>query len=355
MIVDNRSFVISSSYFDVATAATIGAKPQQEDAMISNFALGQSYGYVIVADGMGGHAAGDVASALVASEVYANLKINSDRVNASPDEIPLILREAAQAANGRLKTYSTKEADTTGMGTTLLAPVITGERMYWISVGDSPLLLFRDGALRRLNKDHSMAPEIDLMIKTGLLSEEKGQNHPDRHSLTSVLAGEDINKIDCPPKAIMLKPGDVILASSDGIQFLSNNQIANTLATYGENTAAEIADKFLEALDKLNDPDQDNASFAVIKVTDQFKDASALNTDDMQLLAVAEKEVEAVQDDPTEAAPAEDKAEEKKTGLRGLFNRGSDGNTQAESKEDGEEEDDPNAQYYYYRGQRYKK
>jgi PPM family protein phosphatase len=258
--------VVSETRFDVASAISQGQRPYQEDALVTDFSLGTDIGFAVLADGMGGHAAGDVASKIVVTEVFSELKLQSGDVVAFKTNLPEILRDAALAANDCMKVHIQSNAETAGMGATLLAPVFVGSRLYWISIGDSPLLLFRQGVLRQLNEDHSMAPQIDFMIRTGLLSEDAGRNHPDRSCLTSVLGGEDIPRIDCPAEPFELQEGDILIAASDGIQYLSFPEIEDVLLTHSDRSSRWIADALLSRLEAHGDPEQDNASFSVVKV-----------------------------------------------------------------------------------------
>ena len=152
------------------------------------------------------------------------------------------------------------------MGATLVAPVFMRDRLFWISIGDSPLYLYRDGELRQLNEDHSLGPHIDYMVRSGMMSEDIGRNHPDRNALTSVLIGETIERIDCPDVPFQLKDGDILVVASDGLQFLSNRKIRKTLRDSGKATAARISEALLDELRALEDPEQDNICFSVIKV-----------------------------------------------------------------------------------------
>jgi PPM family protein phosphatase len=258
--------VVSETRFDVASAISQGQRPYQEDALVTDFSLGTDIGFAVLADGMGGHAAGDIASKIVVTEVFSELKLQSGDAAAFKTNLPEILRDAALAANDCVKVHIQSNAETTGMGATLLAPVFVGSRLYWISIGDSPLLLFRQGVLRQLNEDHSMAPQIDFMIRTGLLSEDAGRNHPDRSCLTSVLGGEDIPRIDCPAEPFELQDGDILIAASDGLQYLSFPEIEDLLLTHSDMSSRWIADALLSRLESHGDPEQDNASFSVVKV-----------------------------------------------------------------------------------------
>ncbi len=254
--------------FDVACAISQGARDYQEDAITSDFLVGADAGFVVLADGMGGHAAGDVASKIVLTEVYSEMKFQYADVDAFEADAPRILREIANIANISVKEHVMQHPETQGMGATLVVPVVLENRLYWISVGDSPLYLLRQSKLTQLNEDHSMAPQIDLMVQSGMLSAEAGADHPDRNCLTSVMMGLKIPKVDCPEEPMELMAGDIIVCSSDGLQFLSDSQIERALLKNRRKRATEIAEVLLNDLKDLDDPDQDNITFCIIKVND---------------------------------------------------------------------------------------
>ena len=254
--------------YDVASGISQGARDYQEDAITSDFPVGSEAGFVVLADGMGGHAAGDVASKIVLTEVYSELKFHYADVQAFEARAPEILRGVADLANETLRQHTKTHPETDGMGSTMVVPALVENRLYWISVGDSPLFLYRNGKLSQLNEDHSMAPQIDFMVKSGLMDAETGANHPDRNCLISVLMGTRIPKIDCPAKPTELRAGDIVICASDGLQFMSNAQIEKVVGKYARKRSTEIAERLLEELQKLDDPDQDNISFTIIKVND---------------------------------------------------------------------------------------
>ncbi len=252
--------------YDVATVASRGQRAYQEDSLIADFALGADFGFAVLADGMGGHTAGDVASKIIVTEVFSELKLQSGDKKGFEANISQILRDAALSANDCLKGHVQTHPQTRGMGSTLVAPVVLGNRLFWISIGDSPLLLFRDGKLRQLNEDHSMAPQIDFMIRAGLIEEATGRDHPDRNCLTSVLIGAEVARIDCPSEPLELRPGDVVIVASDGLQTLNDAEMERILNEYARAPAATLARELLNEVDQAHDPDQDNVSFAVIRI-----------------------------------------------------------------------------------------
>ena len=261
--------------YDVACLLNRGQRDYQEDALAVDFTLGEDLGYAVLSDGMGGHAAGDVASKIVVTEVFSELKFQSADLEGLEDDLPAILTKAAQSANACMAAHAAENPETKGMGATLVAPVFLRGQLFWISIGDSPLFLWRDGTLRQLNEDHSLAPQIDFMVSSGLMAAEVGANHPDRNALTSVLAGEDIIKIDCPRTGFELKDGDLLICSSDGLQFLGNDTIAEILKTCDDRSSTDTADALIEALADLDDPDQDNIAMTVIRVSDRRPGARA--------------------------------------------------------------------------------
>ena len=253
-------------HFDAASAMSLGRRDRQEDAVALDFPVGTQHGFAVLADGMGGHAAGDVASQIVVTEMFSELKMLINDPRAMEKNIRDKLRTAIQETNMCIEHMANTSPDVSVMGATALVPVIFGERLYWASVGDSPLFLFREGQLERLNEDHSMAPEIDKMQTKGLIDLDEARNHPDRNALTSVLAGNEIPKIDCSGAPVSLQPGDIVIAASDGLEFLSNDRITDVLTAYQTRPSAEISAALLREIEALDDPDQDNVSLCLIKV-----------------------------------------------------------------------------------------
>lgn len=252
--------------YDVSSVLNRGCRDYQEDAIATDFSLGAEFGYAVLSDGMGGHAAGDVASKIVVTEVFSELKFQSSNVSKLAQNMGHVLKSAAISANECMAAHASTNPQTAGMGATLVAPVFIRDSLYWISIGDSPLYLLRNGALRQLNEDHSLGPHIDYMVRSGMMSEDVGRNHPDRSALTSVLIGETIERIDCPERPFQLRDNDILVASSDGLQFLTNAKITETLKNNAGEESSKIAECLLDELRDLDDPEQDNISFSVIKV-----------------------------------------------------------------------------------------
>ena len=259
--------------YDTSMAMVMGRRERQEDAVVSHFSSGEACGFVVLADGMGGHAAGDVASKIVVTEVFSELKLQSGDPELLEAHIGEVLQRAAISANNCVGIYSREVPEAQGMGATLLAPVFLHDRLYWISVGDSPLYLFRNGVLQRLNENHAVMSQIDYLVENGIMGREEAIDCPDQSCLTSVLIGRDIAQLDCRTVPVQLKAGDILIVASDGLQFLCEERIEAVLRFTQKRSAEDIGATLMKEVQKLDDPFQDNVSLCVVKVMAQGSEA----------------------------------------------------------------------------------
>ncbi|WP_300548831.1 protein phosphatase 2C domain-containing protein [Roseovarius sp.] len=269
--------------YDTSMAMVLGRRERQEDAVVSDFSSGEAFGFVVLADGMGGHAAGDVASKIVVTEVFSKLKLQSGDPEILEPHIGEVLEKAAVSANKRVGMYARERPEAHGMGATLLAPVFIHDRLYWISVGDSPLYLFRNGVLERLNENHALMSQIDYLVANGIMGREEALNYPDQTCLTSVLIGREIAQLDCRTVPVQIQEGDILIVASDGLQFLCEDQIEGVLRFTQKRSAEDIGAALMKEVQKLDDPCQDNVSLCVVKVLGQG--AGAVVTDQDQIVS----------------------------------------------------------------------
>ncbi|HEX9700111.1 MAG TPA: protein phosphatase 2C domain-containing protein [Acidobacteriota bacterium] len=159
-----------------------------------------------VADGMGGHRAGDRASRIAVQTLHDYLAESEN--GASPD----VLREAFRAANRNIMEDASGRPDRIGMGTTLTALVIVGGGYLIGHVGDSRALLVRGGSLLQLTDDHSI---VAAQVREGGMSEEEAKSHPMRHVLSRCMGVEPEPEVDVLSGD--LQDGDVFILGSDGL------------------------------------------------------------------------------------------------------------------------------------------
>ncbi len=249
-----------------ATAMSIGRRPRQEDAVLADFSRGSDLGLAVLSDGMGGHNDGDLASRIIVGEMFGELFFSGARVEALQACTTEAFHHALGMANKSLKRHAEAGSISKDTGGTLVSVAVIKEKLRWISVGDSPLYLFRDRRLHRLNEIHSLAAQIDMMARCGELDSETARNHPQRGYLTSALTGGDVRHVDCPDTALHLRPDDIVLLASDGVNVLSDQQICELIARHRRSSSEVLANALLDEVHAQRARDQDNISIVAIKM-----------------------------------------------------------------------------------------
>lgn len=183
-----------------------------------------------VADGMGGHAAGEVASAAV---IAALEQLDELGVNAGdPQEA---LREAVEEANTNLRDMVAADSELQGMGTTVTAVLSDGEHSWLAHIGDSRAYLLRGGQLRQLTRDHTF---VQQLVDEGRIAPEDASTHPQRNFITRALDGRDPVEMDLD--RLDLVPGDRLLLCSDGLSgVVSDDSLAEVLRTSSPDEAVQ--------------------------------------------------------------------------------------------------------------------
>lgn len=268
--------------FDIAGAQIDGARDYQEDAFLitrlSDPGGERTASLVIVADGMGGHAAGNVASNMAVQTFNKHLTSNFPS-----DSLPTVLREAVLQANNSITETVRETAALKGMGCTLVCTLVEDRHLRWVSVGDSHLYLIRDKELKKANADHSYGGFLARMAEQGKpIEPEAGFS---RNMLMSALTGDEIADIDCPDTPIELRAGDRIIIASDGLDTLSHGK----LLTYLDNatSAKEMVDTILKAVQDAKMPRQDNTTVVVILVGEKLAQAPKAERPGARMVNVA--------------------------------------------------------------------
>jgi protein phosphatase len=134
-----------------------------------------------------------------------------------------------------------------------------------VSVGDSPLLLFRKGEIAHLNEDHSLAPELDRLAALGRITPEEAKADPRRHMLRSAVTGDDLDLVDVSRRPLVLEAGDYVILASDGLQTLETSEVQRIVKAYAETGAAAVADALIREVEALRDPHQDNTTVIAVR------------------------------------------------------------------------------------------
>ena len=250
--------------FDIASDQIDGARDYQEDAYMVN-QLGEAdngevSSLIIMADGMGGHAAGNVASNMVVATFNKTFQAKFPT-----PEIAETLTDALNRSNDQIRASVKETPALRGMGCTMVTAYLQDNRLYWVSVGDSHLYLIRDRELIKQNADHSYGAYLDMMKEQGMeIDEQAGMS---RNMLMSAMTGEEISSIDVSDNPVKLRPGDRVIVASDGLDTLGAGAIIQYSSWSA--TAKECVYALLKAVEDANKINQDNTTLIVVDVKER--------------------------------------------------------------------------------------
>jgi protein phosphatase len=226
----------------------------------------------VVADGIGGHSSGEVASQLAADTTIKIFDQAASR--AYPDLFTRAFANTAQAIARHIAAHP----ETEKMGTTCAAAVIADRRLYTATIGDSRIYLIRDGAIKQVSVDHTWVQEA---VEHGILTREEARRHPNRHVVRRYLGGPDsipdfrlqLHESESEADSIRnqglpLKPGDVVLLSSDGLtDIVEDDEI---LAAFQEHKRVQAAAEALTLLARQRGG-PDNITLIAIQIPGKHK------------------------------------------------------------------------------------
>lgn len=205
----------------------------------------------IVADGMGGHKAGDLASRFSVETFVKQIS------EADGDNPVTIISDAIKYVNSQLLELAATSEDYTGMGTTFVAATIIGNSVYVANVGDSRLYVMSD-ELRQITRDHSVVEE---MVSKGIIDREQARHHERKNEITRAIGGSEDVMADF--FEIEVKESDVIFMCSDGLSnMVEDSQIATVLS--GKRTISEKAHTLVDSANEHGG--RDNISLIIIEM-----------------------------------------------------------------------------------------
>jgi serine/threonine protein phosphatase PrpC len=240
-----------------------------------NFYYDSEYGFFIVADGMGGHLAGEVASKMAVEIIGENLKnyIQGDKnqcmlcpydEDLSPISNHMI--SATKLANQVIYESSTSKAELVGMGTTVVAAVLWDRYWSFANVGDSRIYLVRNGDLIQVSEDHSLVAE---QVRRGLLTEEQAQKSSIKNILTRAL-GTDLD-VEVFTDEMPALDGDIVLLCSDGLtNMVEESQILSTILE-NEELPEQLCDSLVQQANNNGGLDNITVIYAKTSCDDEKK------------------------------------------------------------------------------------
>jgi protein phosphatase len=219
--------------------------------------LNDNYDLLIVADGMGGHNAGEVASEIAVKSISGYIKCNI-KEDTSNNEIIQIIKDAILKANLDIYTESINNSSCSGMGTTVTVGVLS-EHIIWIGhVGDSRAYILGNNKLHKLTNDHSLVAEL---VKNGTITESEALHHPQKNIITRALGTGENVEIDI--ENISIDNNNIIMLCTDGLtNMVSDGEIEDILINSDDVAAA--AQKLVGLANELGG--YDNITVVIAKI-----------------------------------------------------------------------------------------
>lgn len=207
----------------------------QDDMYTSEQAIGSLPNLFLVADGMGGHAAGDFASRYTIEKIVEHIGTSAYK------EPVAILKEAVQCANEELIGVAEREPEKQGMGTTIVASTIIDQRMYTANVGDSRLYVVNGQGITQITRDHSLVEE---MVRLGEMDKADAKYHPDKNIITRAIGVMPEVSVDFFETT--LEAGDIVLMCTDGLTNMVDDEDIKRIVL-AQRDMVERAEKLVEA------------------------------------------------------------------------------------------------------------
>jgi protein phosphatase len=239
--------------------------------------LGDQLGHLmIVADGMGGHQGGDVASAIAVAGIE-NLVLNAIGwlFRLRGEGVLRELCEALRTADRWVEEAAGRDEGLVGMGTTVTMAYVTGRALYIAHVGDSRCYLYRDGELAQLTRDHTIAGQL---LSEGAITADQAAHHSMRNVVTNAVGGGR-SGVDPEVHKHGIAAGDVILLCSDGLtEMLPDEQITEILAEGG--APAQLAQQLVDEANRRGG--SDNITVVMAQVVESAAEAATTSTAEME-------------------------------------------------------------------------
>lgn len=249
-------------YLETYSKTDIGRKRQLNQDYVFSTArpVGNMPNLFIVADGMGGHNAGDYASKCTTETVVSEIR-NSFEKNPS-----LIIGKAINVANKKIRKEAGEDEALYGMGTTLVVATVIGKYLQVANVGDSRLYIIGKRGIRQITNDHSLVEE---MIRLGGLKREDARMHPDKNIITRAIGAKD--EVEADFFTVDLEIGDIILMCSDGLSnMIDDHDIEKIVREYADEKLSAMGEALIhEANDNGG---RDNIGVVLVRIGEDTKD-----------------------------------------------------------------------------------
>ena len=249
----------------------IGDRDEQEDSYgifyRADDAEARPLGFT-VADGMGGHVGGAIASQTVVDSAKLCLEDSNEVLEET------LLGEIVEACTDNLAQCVRLNPEFEGMGSTLALIIFQGPLLSLLSIGDSLVYGFSaKQGLQRLNDDHSMKPVLDRLMDTGELPLTGEEYNSQKNMLRSAITGSKVELVDFQWQALRAADYECLILASDGIDVLGIPEIERMIADASKDSPAKVVDEITQSITRVGAKGQDNATIIVIATAEFLTDA----------------------------------------------------------------------------------
>lgn len=242
--------------FEVASRSLLGSREEQQDSF--DIITEEGRLLAVICDGMGGHSGGALASQTAVralTEAYRKER---------PENMPAFFVRQTEQLNRAVCDIRGSDGKRLGAGTTIVAASASGQGLYWLSVGDSRLYLYRSGQLTQITEDHNFFLVLEEKLRAGEMTRKEYEEESKRgHSLISCLGMKKPGRVNMNLEPLALYDGDVLLLMSDGLyKAVGDASIAHCIDGSAEQTAQALG----QVLDIIGTDGLDNTTFIIVKI-----------------------------------------------------------------------------------------
>lgn len=248
---DSRSN--QKEFIQIGTAQYIGTREKQDDSF--DVCTNANGIFAIVADGIGGFMDGDVASSIAVNTYIENFKSNDVRNNVS-----YFFNSSAITANERIR----KQFGDKMCGTTVVATLVTDRKLYYTSIGDSIISVFRNGRLIPVNSKQNVESYLEELYISGKITREQALGNKKNRRLMNYVGHDGFKAEGTIEKPINLKSGDKVLLYSDGVELLSQIEMENILSS--KMNVQQMAESIMNTIVYKNAKSKDNSTIVILDI-----------------------------------------------------------------------------------------
>lgn len=243
---------------EVATYSTVGTRASQQDSV--RFCMNEQRVVSVVCDGMGGLEGGERASALSAEGMLSAL------IDAPVVDIPQTMGLTAGRLNEQIRDLRNDQNQKIEAGTTLTAIVVDNNQLFWCSVGDSHIYLYRAGVLKQLNEDHILRVQLDRLVREGMMTQSEAKQYPNQQALTSYLGMPLLNELNGNQVPVFLQSQDMIMQCTDGLyRCLKDREIIQILNSAEDERLDQTVQELVRTAIYMPGS-HDNTSVSIIRI-----------------------------------------------------------------------------------------